>query len=148
MWWQSSMQWIGAEFYWFFFFCKPQSFDNCLTPPPQHLLFLVFSFCCTHFKISGCRHCLRYLKVRCMVEEDYQVNFSKWIYFSFIFSLHNFSFVMQDLLLQFRMSDLIVCQAGCSACFILGVPDQNGVSLLYIMLDIHYSGLEPSIRNL
>ena len=27
---------------------------------------------------------------------------------------------------------------------ILRVPDQNGVSLVYIMLEIHHSGLEPS----
>ena len=25
------------------------------------------------------------------------------------------------------------------------VPDQNGVSLLYIMLEIHHSGWEPSV---
>ena len=25
------------------------------------------------------------------------------------------------------------------------IPDQNGVSLLYIMLEIHHSGREPSI---
>ena len=31
---------------------------------------------------------------------------------------------------------------------ILRVPDQNGVSLLYIMLEIHHSGREPSIYNL
>ena len=29
--------------------------------------------------------------------------------------------------------------------FISRVPDQNGVSLLYIMLEIHHSGREPSI---
>ena len=29
--------------------------------------------------------------------------------------------------------------------FISRVPDQNGVSLLYIMLEIHHSGWEPSI---
>ena len=27
------------------------------------------------------------------------------------------------------------------------VPDQNGVSLLYIMLEIHHSGREPSISR-
>ena len=30
---------------------------------------------------------------------------------------------------------------------ILRVPDQNGVSLLYIMFEIHHSGQEPSICN-
>ena len=30
---------------------------------------------------------------------------------------------------------------------ILRVPDQNGVSLLYIMLEIHHSGREPSISE-
>ena len=29
--------------------------------------------------------------------------------------------------------------------YISRVPDQNGVSLLYIMLEIHHSGREPSI---
>ena len=29
--------------------------------------------------------------------------------------------------------------------YISRVPDQNGVSLLYIMLEIHHSGWEPSI---
>ena len=30
--------------------------------------------------------------------------------------------------------------------YISRVPDQNGVSLLYVMLEIHHSGREPSIH--
>ena len=32
-----------------------------------------------------------------------------------------------------------------SCCNISRVPDQNGVSLLYIMFEMHHSGREPSI---
>ena len=32
--------------------------------------------------------------------------------------------------------------------YISSVSDQNGISLLYIMLEIHHSGREPSIFNL
>ena len=32
-------------------------------------------------------------------------------------------------------------------CSISRVPDQNGVSLLYIKLEIHHSGREPSIYS-
>ena len=32
----------------------------------------------------------------------------------------------------------------CVCVYILRVPDQNGVSLLYIMLEVHHSGREPS----
>ena len=31
---------------------------------------------------------------------------------------------------------------------IMRVPDQNGISLLYIMLEIHHSGREPSIMHM
>ena len=35
--------------------------------------------------------------------------------------------------------------AGARDCVVSRVPDQNGVSLLYIMLEIHHSGRETSI---
>ena len=40
---------------------------------------------------------------------------------------------------------MYVCVNVFGHIYISRVSDQNGVSLLYIMLEIHHSGLEPSI---
>ena len=40
---------------------------------------------------------------------------------------------------------VVVWSLVCWTCFISRVSDQNGVSLLYVMLEIHHFGREPSI---
>ena len=62
-----------------------------------------------------------------------------------------------DLCVCVCIYDLCVCMCVCvCACALMGVcvythmcvsrvSDQNGVSLLYIVLEIHHSGREPSI---
>ena len=49
---------------------------------------------------------------------------------------------------QFKFQFLLKMASKCSERPILRVSDQNGVSLLYIMLEIHHSGREPSICGL
>ena len=49
-------------------------------------------------------------------------------------------FFFSSLLFQKRCMQVVSCRV-----YISRVPDQNDVSLLYMMLEIHYSGREPSI---
>ena len=41
-----------------------------------------------------------------------------------------------------------VCICVCIQVHMLRVSDQNGISLLYIMLEIHHSGWEPSCESM
>ena len=62
-----------------------------------------------------------------------------------------FVFVVVALFVLFLcvlLLDWIVSGLSLLAWPISSVPDQNGVSLLYIMLEIHHSGWEPSIYAL
>ena len=50
-------------------------------------------------------------------------------------------------MLSFDFMKFVVLSDKLSCAYISRVPDQNGVSLLYIMLEIHHSGREPSISR-
>ena len=71
-----------------------------------------------------CASCEAILGLNCVAGSDWSKKFFKPMHIDFTFE------ALRDL-----------------AIFISKVPDQNGVSVLYIMLEIHHSGREPSIYS-